>query len=53
MGIIKTAKEIAIEAQKIAEAARAKEFENEGIIAYVAMMADVDLPEDYEEGSDE
>lgn len=53
MGIVKTAKEIALEARQAAERAAADSYRQEGLLEYVAMMADVELPEGEEGGSDD
>ena len=51
--IIKTAQQIAIEARQAAECAAADSYRQEAMLEYVAMMADVDLPEKEEGGGED
>ncbi len=53
MGIIKPAQKIALEARRAAERAAADSYRQEALLEYVAMMADVELPEDGEEDDED
>lgn len=51
--VIKDAKRLAADAMKENERLQAENYRLEGLLEYVAMMADVDLPDTDGEGEDD